>query len=163
MTDAQGQPGTRRTRAKKHEAAKRDARMIRALASGATIEEVAARETLSLKRARELVSAFFARRAADPPAEFVHLQIRRLSEAMIVAHAAMGGGNLRAVDRVVRITREFDRYYALAATVPAPLAAPAEPALPPPPLALPPPAPAEDAVEESASNVEVVGREPETI
>src|SRR5271165_6173192 len=151
MTDAQGQPGTRRTRAKKHEAAKRDARMIRALASGATIEEVAARETLSLKRARELVSAFFARRAADPPAEFVHLQIRRLSEALIVAHAAMGGGNLRAVDRVVRITREFDRYYAFAASLPVERAAPAGPALPPPPLALPPPAPAEDAVEEGCS------------
>src|SRR5271166_3071053 len=114
MTNAQSQPGTRRMRAKKHEAARRDARMIRALAAGATIEEVAERESLSLKRARELVSAFLARRAADPPAEFVQLQIRRLSEAMIVAHAATGGGNLRAVDRVVRITREFDRYYALA-------------------------------------------------
>src|SRR5271157_319622 len=137
MTDAQSQPGTRRKRATKHEAAKRDARMIRALAAGATIEDVAERESLTLKRARELVSAFFARRAADPPAEFVHLQIRRLSEAMIVAHAAMGGGNLKAVDRVVRITREFDRYYGFAVSLPAP-AAPAVPALPPPMLALPP-------------------------
>ena len=35
----------------------------------------------------------------------------RLNEAMIVAYGAMAGGNLKAVDRVVRIVSEMDRYH----------------------------------------------------
>jgi hypothetical protein len=115
----------------------RDARMIRALAAGAGIEDVAAQESISPKRARERVSLYLARRAADAPAELLQLQIKRLSEAMTVAYAAMSGGNLKAVDRVVRITREFDRYYGFTASLEA-----AAPAARPPqsrPLALSPP------------------------
>ena len=91
----------------------RDARLIRALAAGQSIEELAAREDIPLRRARERVSAILSRRP-DPPAEFASLQMRRLSEAMIVATAAMSEGNLTAVDRVLKITREFDRYAGLA-------------------------------------------------
>ena len=39
----------------------------------------------------------------------------RLSEALIVAYSAMSGGNLRAVDRVVKIVRELDRYHGFVA------------------------------------------------
>ncbi len=127
-----------RKRSTKREMALRDARLIRALAAGQSIEEVAAREEIPLRRARERVSAILSRRA-DPPAEFANLQMRRLSEAMIVASAAMSQGNLEAVDRVLKITREFDRYAglaeALAAVAPAPAFAPI-----PAPLALAPPA-----------------------
>src|SRR5208337_2994445 len=141
MTDAkQGNiVETRRKRATRREMALRDARLIRQLAAGVAMEEIAAREEISPRRARERVSAILARRAADPPAEFVQLQIRRLSEAMLVAHGAMSDGNLRAVDRVLRITREFDRYYGLALSL---SAAAAPDALAPlsPPAALPPPA-----------------------
>jgi hypothetical protein len=59
--------------------------------------------------------------------------------AMIVAYAAMSNGNLKAVDRVVTITREFDRYHgfalslaALAAAPPALASPAAQPALAPP-------------------------------
>ena len=34
----------------------------------------------------------------------------RLNEALVVAYGAMSGGNLQAVDRVVKIVRELDRY-----------------------------------------------------
>ncbi len=129
---------TRRKRATQRETALRDSRLIRALASGQPIEEAAARENLSLRQARERVSIVLSRRA-DPPAEFAQMQIRRLSEAMLVAYAAMKGGNLQAVDRVLRITREFERYYGFA------MSAPPAPSFPPAfslsaePLALPPP------------------------
>ena len=102
-----------RKRSTKREMALRDARLIRALAAGQSIEEVAAREEIPLRRARERVSAILSRRP-DPPAEFANLQMRRLSEAMIVASAAMSQGNLEAIDRVLKITREFDRYAGLA-------------------------------------------------
>jgi hypothetical protein len=51
--------------------------------------------------ARERKAAILARRGIDPPHEFIQLQIRRLSEAMLVAYSAMGNGNLHAVDQVV--------------------------------------------------------------
>ena len=134
-----------RKRSTKREMALRDARLIRALAAGQSIEEVAAREEIPLRRARERVSAILSRRP-DSPAEFANLQMRRLSEAMLVASAAMSQGNLEAIDRVLKITREFDRYAGLAealaaaapppalAPIPAPLLALAPPALAPAPL-----------------------------
>jgi DNA-binding CsgD family transcriptional regulator len=128
--------GARRKRSTRREMALRDARLVRLLAAGATIEEVAAREDITPRRARERISEILARRAADPPGEFVQLQIRRLSEAMTVAYGAMSNGNLKAVDRVINIIREFDRYHGFAlslAAVPAALAPPFQtPALPPP-------------------------------
>ena len=40
----------------------------------------------------------------------------RLSEALLVAYSAMSGANLRAVDRVVKIVRELDRYHGFSAS-----------------------------------------------
>ncbi len=34
---------------------------------------------------------------------------------MVVSYSAMNGGNLKAVDRVVRIVRELDRYHGFSA------------------------------------------------
>ncbi len=139
----------RRKRSTQREMALRDSRLIRALAAGQSIEEAAAREDISLRRARERVSAVLSRRA-DPPAEFAQLQIRRLGEAMLVAHGAMSKGNLKAVEQVVKITREFDRYYGLAMSLPATAPDAPAPALPPPALlTLAPPS---DALADSAAS-----------
>ncbi len=107
----------KRKRATRRETALRDARILRALAHGEAIDEVAAREGLTLKRARERVAAAVARRTLEPTETFVAVQIVRLNEAMLVAYGAMKDGNLAAVDRVVRITREYDRYHGLALTL----------------------------------------------
>ena len=64
---------------------------------------------------RATVRDILARRAPQPPAEFLAVQVSRLSEALLVSYSAMGGGNLEAVDRVVRIVRELDRYHGFAA------------------------------------------------
>ena len=50
-----------------------------------------------------------------PPEEFVATQVSRLNEALLVAYSAMSGTNLKAVDRVVKIVRELDRYHGLVA------------------------------------------------
>jgi hypothetical protein len=60
---------------------------------------------------RAVVSEILARRMPQPPAEFLALQVSRLNEALIVAYGAMSGMDLRAVDRVVKIVRELDRYH----------------------------------------------------
>ena len=51
----------------------------------------------------------------EPPAEFLALQVSRLNEALLVAYSAMSGANLRAVDLVVKIVRELDRYHGFSA------------------------------------------------
>jgi hypothetical protein len=85
-------------------------RIISLLNVGVSICEIAARERVSLKRMRNLVREILAQRMPQPPAEFVELQISRLNEALLVSYSAMGGANLKAVDRVVRIVRELHRY-----------------------------------------------------
>jgi hypothetical protein len=120
--------------------AKRDLRLIEKLAAGATIEEIAASEGISVKWARERKAAILASRVIDTPHEFIKLQIRRLSEAMLVSYSAMSNGDPKAVDKVIKVVRELDRYHGFAPHPNAPrfatsLSAPS----PPPPLALPEP------------------------
>ena len=100
----------------------RDSRLVRRLASGQSIEEVAAGEGISIRLARERVSAILSRNP-DPPAEFAQLQMRRLNEAMIVAYASLRVGNLKAVETVLKVTREYDRYAGLALTAASPASA----------------------------------------
>ena len=130
--------GPKRRRTTKRELAKRDLRFIEKLAAGATIEEIAASEGISVKWARERKAAVLASRVIDTPHEFIKLQIRRLSEAMLVSYSAMSLGDLKAVDKVIKVARELDRYHGFGPlTIPQSFAAPAPVA--PPPLALPEP------------------------
>jgi hypothetical protein len=145
--DAKAGAGPKRRRATKRELAKRDLRLIEKLAAGATIEEIAASEGISVKWARERKAAVLASRVIDPPHEFIKLQIRRLSEAMLVSYSAMSNGDLRAVDKVIKVARELDRYHGFAPHRNALNYAPSLPAAPPPRLALPEPRAAEPAMD----------------
>jgi hypothetical protein len=160
MTQDAGKKATKtrskRRRATKRELAQRDLRLIEKLAAGVTIEEIAASEGISPQWARERKAAILARRAIDPPHEFIQLQIRRLSEAMLVAYSAMSNGNLHAVDQVLKIVRELDRYHGFGPYAGSQrFAAPESPEPPPlallePPAALAPPE-AEPTLDEAAS------------
>jgi hypothetical protein len=125
--------------------AEREQRIVNLLNAGVSVAEIAAREGVTHDRMRILVREILARRAPQPPAEFLAVQISRLSEALLVSYSAMGGGNFQAVDRVVKIVRELDRYHGFERTAPAAhveqprLEAPA-----PPPLALAAPDPSPD-------------------
>jgi hypothetical protein len=136
--DADTKTGARpkRRRITKRDLAKRDLRLVEKLAAGATIEEIAASEGISMKWARERKASVLASRVLDTPHEFIKLQIRRLSEAMLVSYSAMSLGDLRAVDTVIKVVRELDRYHGFAPHLSAPRNAPSLPAAPPPPLAL---------------------------
>ena len=148
--------GAKRRRATRRELAQRDLRLIEKLAAGVTIEEIAASEGISCKWARERKAAILAARAIDPPHEFIKLQIRRLSEAMLVAYSAVSGGNLKAVDQVIKVVRELDRYHGFGGlSIPQ---SSARPPVAPPPLALPEPPAALAAPEPPAA---LPAREPE--
>jgi len=103
----------RRLEARQAKAA-RNIKLFNLLKAGVPIAEIALQEGLSVRRAREVVQEILARREVDPPAGFVQLQIGRLSDAMMVAHAAMMEGNMHALDRVLRIVGQLDRYHGLA-------------------------------------------------
>ena len=94
---------------------KRERRILDLLTRGVSVAEIAAREGVREKSMRAIVRDILARRMPEPPAEFVALQVSRLNEALLVAYGAMSGANLRAVDRVVKIVRELDRYHAFVA------------------------------------------------
>jgi len=108
-------PATRRDKAaeaRRKARLKKDARenrIIDNLNRGMSVTELAARQGVTLRRMQILVREILARRAPSPPAEYLALQVNRLNEAMIVAYGSMAGGNLKAVDRVVRIVSEMDR------------------------------------------------------
>jgi hypothetical protein len=144
----------KRQRATKRDLAQRDLRLVEKLAAGATIEEIAASEGISVKWARERKAAVLANRVIDTPQEFIKLQIRRLSEAMLVSYSAMSLGDLKAVDKVIKVVRELDRYHGFAPHPNAPRFAPSLPAPSPPLLALPEPPAAEPAMDwdESAAH-----------
>ena len=64
-----------------------------------------------MTRIRHIIAAMLESREIDPPAGFVQLQIARLSEAMIVARTMMMEGDLHAMDRLIKLTGELDRYH----------------------------------------------------
>jgi hypothetical protein len=73
------------------------------------------------------------------------LQIARLGDAMVVAHTMMMEGDLQAMDRLIKLTAELDRYHGFgrARIEAAPDAAPPPIAARPRELLLPKPAPEE--------------------
>ena len=144
MAELQGavpQPPVRRDRsaeARREARLKKDARerrIIGMLNRGVSIAEIAARESVTLRRMQIVVRDILARRAPPAPSEYLALQVSRLNEAMMVAYGSMAGGNLTAVDRVVRLVKEMDRYHGFFPSGDASAAAPDRLA-PPAPLAL---------------------------
>jgi hypothetical protein len=90
---------------------KRERLVIDCLNRGVSVREIAVKLGVTEKRMRAIVKQALAANMPGPPEEFAALQISRLNEALLVAYSAMSGMNLKAVDRVVRITRELDRYH----------------------------------------------------
>ena len=89
-------------------------RILERLTCGLTVAHIARLEKLTVHRVRQIIAGMLEKRELDPPAGFVQLQIARLSEAMIVARTMMMEGDLQAMDRVIELTREFDRYHGFA-------------------------------------------------
>jgi hypothetical protein len=80
------------------------------LSMGLTIAHIARGEQLTVRPVRQIIAEMLASREIDPPAGFVQIQIARLSEAMIVARTMMLQGNLQAMDRLIKLMSELDRY-----------------------------------------------------
>jgi hypothetical protein len=91
--------------------AERKLRILERLTAGVSVAHIARTEDLTIRRAPQLIAEALASREVDPPAGFVQLQIARLVDAMRIAHTKMMKGDLRALDRVVELVGELDRYH----------------------------------------------------
>ena len=89
---------------------RREQLIVDYLNRGVSVAEIAARVGVGEKRMRAVIREIFARRMPHPPEEFVAIQVSRLNEALLVAFSVMSPTNLKAVDQVVKIVRELDRY-----------------------------------------------------
>ena len=106
--------------------ADRRLRVLERLTSGLSLADIARVENLTVRRVRQVIAEMLDAREVDPPAGFVPLQIARLGDAMVVAHTMMMGGDPQAMDRLIKLTGELDRYHGFAA----PRLAPAKTASP---------------------------------
>jgi hypothetical protein len=97
-------------RAARQAEASRERRIIESLTRGVSVAEIAEREDVGEKRMRALVRDILARRTPEPRA-----QVNRLEEALHASFGAMSRSNLQAVDRVIKIVRELDRYHGFVA------------------------------------------------
>ena len=106
-------PMTRRAKGRAARLARfeREQVIVGFLNRGVSTPEIAAKIGVGEKRMRAIVRDILFRRMPKAPEEFAAIQASRLNEALLVAFSAMTDLNLKAVDRVVRIVRELDRYH----------------------------------------------------
>ena len=112
--EAPAPPKPARRVAPRRATADRRLRILERLTTGLTVAHIAREEGLSVQRIRRIIADMLESREIDPPAGFVQLQIARLSEAMIVARTMMMDGDLQAMERLIKLTRELDPYYGFA-------------------------------------------------
>ena len=91
--------------------ADRRLRILERLTTGLSVAHIARVENLTVRRVRQIIAKMLDEREVDPPAGFVQLQIARLSEGMIVARTLMMEGDLQAMDRMIKLIGELDRYH----------------------------------------------------
>jgi hypothetical protein len=101
--------------------------------SGHSHEQVARAMKVSVATVRREVDRVIAARRLDAPEKYVHLQVARLNIALEEVVTAVKRSNIKAVEPLMKLVAQLDRYHGL--TGPMPLAPPA------PPLSLPPPPP----------------------
>jgi hypothetical protein len=89
----------------------RERRIVDLLNRGVSTAELAAAEGVTLRRMQILFKTILARHAPSAPADYLALQISRLNQVTFVACGEMGKGDLKVVDRVIRVVGETDRYH----------------------------------------------------
>ena len=86
-------------------------RILAALKFGTPVATIARQEGVTLRRMRMIVNALLAENASlEPASGFAQAEIRRLGAALEAALRTLGHGEAAAVDRVLRVVRELERY-----------------------------------------------------
>ncbi len=86
-------------------------RMLAALIDGTGLEAIAAEENLPAKRVQSILREELGRRWVAPVADFAKIQIARLESLCLHLMDRVASGELKAMDRALRIFDRLDRYH----------------------------------------------------
>jgi hypothetical protein len=86
-------------------------KIVAALASGVSLDEIAETERLPRKRVEKLLSQELQSRWLAPAQDYARLQIARLEPIFAKLRARAEKGDLRAVDQILRVLDRLDRYH----------------------------------------------------
>jgi len=89
----------------------RTRRMLAALIDGAAVEVIAAEENLPAKRVESILREELERRWVAPVADFAKIQIARLENLCLHVMDRIESGELKAMDRALKIFDRLDRYH----------------------------------------------------
>jgi hypothetical protein len=92
--------------------ADRRARIFLRMQEGWSYEAIAAEEELSRERVRQIVKDELSEREAEPDQDHQRLQAARLDPALRLAAEKVAEGDLRAIDKLVRVLNQLDKYRA---------------------------------------------------
>ena len=122
-------------RKRRERRARERADILELVISGYTYETIANRLKVSAKSVRRATAKAIEQRQLDGDAHYVQLQVLRLTKAMRVVDLNLENGDLKAVEPLLKVIAQLDKYQGLSLPAPGPASAP-PPALPRPPLAL---------------------------
>ena len=86
-------------------------RILASLIAGAGVGEIAATERLTPKRTESILRQELRNRWVAPAEDFARLQIARLEQMILKLLERLQSGDLRAIDRALKIVDRLDRYH----------------------------------------------------
>ena len=105
MSDANTPTRSKRSRVN------RARRVLAALIAGAGVDEIGATERLTRKRTESIVRQEQRNRCVAPAEDFARLQIARLEQMILKLLERLQSGDLKAIDRALKIVDRLDRYH----------------------------------------------------
>jgi hypothetical protein len=87
-------------------------RVLASLIAGAGVDEIASTERLTPKRTESILRQELRNRWVAPAEDFARLQIARLEQMILkLLERLQSGGDLKAIDRALKIVDRLDRYH----------------------------------------------------
>jgi hypothetical protein len=105
MTDANAPTRSKRSRVTRAQ------RILASLIAGAGVDEIGAAERLTRKRTESILRQELRNRWVAPTEDFARLQIARLEQMLLKLLDRLQNGDLKAIDRAIRIVDRLDRYH----------------------------------------------------
>jgi hypothetical protein len=86
-------------------------RILASLIAGAGMDEIGVAERLTRKRTENVLRQELRSRWVAPAEDFARLQIARLEQMLLTLLGRLQNGDLKAIDRALRIVDRLDRYH----------------------------------------------------
>jgi DNA-binding transcriptional MerR regulator len=86
-------------------------RILAALVAGASLDEIGVQAKLTRRKTEQILRDELRRRWIAPATEFAKLQISRLEGMILTLTDSVQSGDLKAIDRALKIVDRLDRYH----------------------------------------------------